>query len=224
MKINENLTEYLKMTESKQGAFNNPDNCSLTVVTDPDKMVSFEKRTGKSLGVLADNSPFFTLVGDLVDNGKTQFRYCRLIYTADSNGGVCLIHLKEENKFCLLKIFRHANRKEALEFPRGFAEKNDVSISDNIRRELREEMGLTDEIIEIRHLGCCESDSPIIHGRAEVFSAEIERLPEVVREEGITGYEILSENEFIAKLGTEITDNFTITAYCLWKAKCNRIK
>lgn len=66
---------------------------------------------------------------------------------------VSVLALTPEDNVVLIKQYRHGIRRTILELPGGAMDEEDASVSDAVRRELREETGyVTDELIETGHL------------------------------------------------------------------------
>lgn len=204
------VEEYLELAERRPELFAPaPENTGLGIVLDEARIREFAARTGKPMGVLADNSPYWLAVRDLMEGG---FGYARVIYPAATNGAVCIP--RDHGRFGLLRMFRHPPRLDnSLEFPRGFNDK-DLSPEENIRRELEEEMGAVPK--EVRALGVMRQDTGLCSGAVHVFVAEIETCRPAVGREGIRELLWLTAGELAEKVKAGlITDGFTLSALTL---------
>ncbi|MBR4880467.1 MAG: hypothetical protein IKU19_00950 [Clostridia bacterium] len=182
-------------------------------------MMKFESESGRELGVVYDNSPFWYVVVDLIDSPK-PFAYGRVIYCAESNGTVvlpCLDNGDGEPLFGLLDIFRHSKREGCIEFPRGFMASKFISCADNALKELSEEFGADiSSVTEITHLGKLYADTGLTPGHTDIFLVKIRGTVPVasVGHEGIKRGFWISENDLSDKIKNgEITDSFTVGAF-----------
>lgn len=206
----DSVDEYFALAAQRPDLFI-PSN-DVPLVMDPDLMRAFAAEAGKPMGLVYDNRPYYMVLADLCTNGKRSYSYARVVYPrADTNGSVAVPH--REGKFGLLRIFRHAPRTECLEFPRGFAAKG-LTPQENIRKELREEMGAT--VREVRYLGSVRPDTGLSAGCAQVFLAEVEEAAVQVGHEGIRELVWLTEAELRREIADgRITDGFTLAALTL---------
>ena len=203
----------------------------LPLCLERDEMLRFVKRTGKPLGIVFDNSPFYLVAADLIlpKNGQ-PFRYCRVIYdNPKGNGSVILpLSLSPEGPplFGLLRIFRHSSREYSLEFPRGFLENRELGPRENAVKELSEELGVRPDSIRLEYLGISSADTGLASGAVSFYLADL--APEErngsgsVGHEGISGMKWVSEEELRRMiLQGEIRCGMTQTAYlryCLRRA------
>lgn len=189
------------------------------LVLDEARMRRFSQKTGRSMGVVYENGKHYMMVADLCLNEKgEEISYARVIYPNPTNGGVALPY--KDGQFGLLRNYRHPPRREMLELPRGFAEK-DLTPEENIRKELREEM--LAEVSCVTCIGKVRADTGLAAGYAEVFLAEVVHAEAAVGHEGIKELIWLSEEELDEKIASgQITDGFTLSAltlYHAWKKK-----
>lgn len=217
--IPDTIRAYFKLAAQRPDLFAPSDRIPL--VLDADRMRAFSARTGKAMGLVYDNRPYFMVLADLCGREEKEFSYARVVYPqAGSNGSVALP--MRGDMFCLLRIFRHAPRKEFLEFPRGFAEK-DLTPEENIKKELSEELGA--QVADVRFLGNVRADTGLSAGQAQVFLAELTNVSAPSVEEGIRGYVWLSEKEMEEKIAAgEIEDGFTLSAWALYKCRRGEAK
>ena len=119
-------------------------------------------------------------------------------------------------KLGLLSIYRHAPRRAGLEFPRGFAEKQGLTLEQNIRKELSEEMNISPEGCSVKYLGTVQADSGLATGSAAVYLAEFPdgTVIQPSDEEGIMGFRWYSIDAFQEMIANnQITDGFTLSAF-----------
>ena len=190
------------------------------IILDPEAIASFQVQTGKKIGVVYDNSPFYRVIADLCEtpSGK-RFAYARTIPCGDYNhcGAAMLItrqNINKKREFLLLKHFRHSFRDECLEIPRGFADIGEAP-DKTAARELAEETGIT-QIQDTRFLGYVRSDTGTSAGRAALYLCDCGTadLLSTDAEEGIRGGSWVSEDQLIEMIQSgAITDAFTLTAY-----------
>ncbi len=144
--------------------------------------------------------------------------YIRILEKPTSSPGVVIMPRYKE-KIVLIRHFRHATRQWHLELPRGFAKSN-VSVADNAKRELTEEIGA--EAVSLVQLGTIYANSGLLASPIEVLLAEIENIGRVDGEEGISGYRLCSLNEITELVSTgQITDGITLAAISLANSKGN---
>lgn len=188
----------------------------IPLLLDEDRMRAFSAETGKAMGLVYDNRPYFMVLADLCRNGTTEYSYARVVYPEAGSSGAVAVPARR-GEFCLLRIYRHAPRTECLEFPRGFAEKG-LTPEENIRRELAEELGA--QVTAVRQIGSVRADTGLSAGRAQVFLAEIDEAAVSPGYEGIRDCIWLTEKELEEKIaGGEIEDGFTLSAWTLYQCR-----
>ncbi len=201
---------------------------SLTpLIMDRHTLLRFEAKTGRSVGLVFDNSPYFYGIADLID-GQTPYIYGRVLYPDRRSSGTVMIPRlicgEEPPLFGLLDIFRHAIRaRSGGEFPRGFQEPS-ITPAENAAKELREELGIpSEQLISLTLLGRTRADTGLSSGTAQIYLADIAGpIPQAaVGSEGIAAAEWLPEDELQRRIRDGmILDGFTQTAYLqylLWK-------
>lgn len=208
------LADYFDLMQERPNAFTQSP--VLSIVTDKQRMLAFMESTNKQLGVVY-KSPFHLMVVDLIAgvNGE-DFAYERLLPTVEKGAVVCLVEYN--NKIVLERVFRHAIRKEQLELPRGFGEPN-ISGTDNVIKECREELSATIDRNSIKFLGTVVADSGCLAGSADVYFCKAQNVIEKFGYEGIKSLEFISWDSishFIANGG--ISDGFTLAALKLFDA------
>ena len=207
------ITQYLHLAAQRPELFSPSEQIPLCL--DEETLRAFAAATGKAVGVVYDNSPYYLVLADLcVGAGERFYTYARVIYPhSDSNGVVVIPRCGE--RFGLLSIFRHPPRAESGgEFPRGFAE--DLTPAENAAKELREEIGTHVDPGTLVYLGDIQSDTGLSAGRVQVFLAQVDGDAAVPADngEGIHGLRWVTEAELQAQIadGT-ITDGLTLAAY-----------
>ena len=97
------------------------------------------------IGIIAEDD-YVVVIRDLVRFGKERYGgYIRVLNrnsTVDRTGKDVVVLAKYEDKFVLLRHFRHEKRAYCLECPRGFGEAG-LTAEENARKELQEEIGLS---------------------------------------------------------------------------------
>jgi ADP-ribose pyrophosphatase len=185
---------------------------SVPLVMDEGRMRDFARTAEKSMGLVYDNRPYYMVLADLCGREGREFSYARVVYPQPGTNGAVAIPRRGET-FGLLRLFRHAPRAEGLEFPRGFAEQG-LSPEENIRKELREEMGA--QVTAVTYLGSVQADTGLSAGCAQVFLAETAEAAAAVGHEGIRELLWLTKEELRQKISAgEITDGFTLSALTL---------
>lgn len=207
------ISAYFQLVKERPGLFKQSE--KIPLVLDEDEMRTFSEKTGKPMGVVYENLPYYFVLADLCRGKNGLYSYARVIYAnPKSGGGVAIPRLGY--RLGLLRIFRHTAREWSLEFPRGFAEDQSLTAEENIAKELSEELNISRESCQVAYLGDVRADSGLSDGKAQVFLAELAPGTDVLpaQEEGIGGF-IWVEEEQLRKMirEGEITDGFTISAY-----------
>lgn len=207
------VSKYMELMNTRPNLF--LQNERIRLVLDESKIRKFEAESGKPMGIVYDNSPFYMVIADLCEGKNGLYSYARVVSCNPKSSGTVAIPYCN-GYFGLLTIFRHAPRKEMLEFPRGFSENLNLTVEQNIRKELSEEIGVDPESCKISSLGQVFADSGLASGCADLFVAEFETIPETVlcQEEGISKFKWYSEKQIKTMIANnEITDGFTLSAY-----------
>lgn len=217
--ISMELKKYISLFQKKKELFKESDTISIVDPTEQLEVIrDFEIRNNVHIGV-AYESPYNSMVVDLVKDGnETYYPYERVIPTV-SNGAVVAI-TKYKDKFVLLKQFRHALREEQIAFPRGYGQYdskgNILADNENVVKEIEEE--LNGKIIKLpKYLGTVVADSGLSGNKVSVFSVELEEFSERIDYEGITGIVLMTESEIKEAIKNgNINDGFTIAALSLY--------
>ena len=197
-------------------------------------MLEFEETTGKSLGLVLDNYPFYYVVADLVEgeNGN-RFRYVRVIHITKGAGGTVMIPLLEregkEPLIGIIDVYRHSIRDFSHgELPRGFLEIG-LTEEENAAKELYEEFGIEKSAIkECVLIGRSRPDTGIMSSEVGFYLVKINggEINANIGHEGIKGSCWVSEGELDGMIENGvIKDGFTQSAmlfYKLYKAKNTR--
>lgn len=208
------IDAYLELANARPELF--ADDPSCPIVMDEEAIRSFSARTGRPMGVVFDNCPYFLVVADLCRSSRGEFSYARVIYPNPSAGSVAIPIM--DGKIGLLRIFRHSCRQELLELPRGFHENPNLTPEENIQKELHEEMGTISHLPI--HLGHIRPDTGLSQGCADVFLAQITHAAPLVGHEGIKELLWFSQEELGQMIGLgKIVDGFTLAALTLLDAK-----
>lgn len=175
----------------------------------------FVEKTRIKVGVLY-SSPYHYLVVDLIqEKDGTYYTYERILPAIETGAVVALTIYNE--KFVLLKQFRHAIRESQFCFPRGFGEP-DLSAEENVKKELQEELGAS--IRRYAYLGDVAADSGLVGNLTSVFVCEIETFEKRCFYEGIEDVTMLTADEMKNWIAEgKITDGFTLSAYSLYLCK-----
>ena len=201
---------YLSLAEERPDLFT--PSRQIPLILDEARLRAFSAETGKPLGLVYDNRPYFMVLADLCRGGGRDYVYARVAYPqAGTNGAVAIPC--QAGKFGLLRIFRHAPRTECLEFPRGFAEPG-LTPEENIRKELSEELGA--RVNQVQRLGRVRADTGLSAGCAQVFLAQVEDAAPQTGHEGIRDLVWLTGEELRAQIAAgAVTDGFTLSALTL---------
>lgn len=186
----------------------------LQIITEPSQVNEYVARTGKKLGVMYE-SPYHLLVVDLVRNTSDSlpFAYERLLPAAIGQAVVTIPIYND--KFVLLKQYRHAIRAEQYAFPRGFGESN-LSGEENAKKELLEEIGA--QVSSVRHIGNICTDSGIMADHVGIYECTLNHIEKHSNYEGIEEVILLSGSELNNFINErKITDSFTLSAWMLYK-------
>lgn len=213
VKFNEEWINYLRLMRERPELFQDDDR--LKIVTNPEVVDDFEKKTGKRIGVVYQ-SEYHLFVVDLVEDTEGyRFAYERLV-PAVRKGAVVSIPIYK-GKMVLLRQFRHALRSVQYAFPRGFGEEG-ISVEDNLKKEIKEEIGA--EVQEVSHVGVVIADSGIANNPVEVFVCDISEPQLKKCYEGIEQVVLISEGELEEWIAQGmITDGYTLSGYMLYKCK-----
>ena len=170
------------------------------------------------IGVVLDD-PYYIVVRDLVrfPNGRMN-GYNRILGRADLAGGQAVAILPSyENKFLLMKLYRHPTRAWEYEIPRGYGE-NNASPTQQAKKEILEEV--QGKIHKLHKLGVIKENTGAVSQSVALFLAELSDVGKPNADENIKKLYWLSAGEFEEWIANEkITDGFTIAAYTRAKLK-----
>lgn len=220
MRPDDDIARYLRLTKERPELFTHSD--LLPLCLDEKELRAFAARTGRPMGIVYDNSPFWLVLADLCTSAKGFYSYGRVVYCGPTNGSVALVRRRDRETFGLLRVFRHGCRAMSLEIPRGFHELPGLTPEENVRRELSQELGIPPETCQVTRLGQVRADAGLSGGAATVFLADIDENTKIVpgTGEGIQCFEWYSEAELRQAIWEgRITDGFTLSAYALYQTR-----
>jgi ADP-ribose pyrophosphatase len=127
-------------------------------------------------------------------------------------GGQGVVVLPAMNdKYLLLRQYRHPTRSWSYEFPRGFGEPG-VPAEQQAKNEVNEET--RGEIADLTDLGIYHSNTGLEGNKVKLFFAHLNSIGEPAQAEGVESYLWVSLAELEEMIATaKITDGFTIAAY-----------
>ena len=206
-----NLDAYFHLMEKYPKLFTPSD--IYPIVTDKKVIEEFITTTNKPVGIVYQSN-YHLLVVDLIQNvDGGYYTYERVLHTKTGKGVVCIPEY--QNKYILLKQYRHPIREMQICFPRGFGE-NGLTAIQNSAKELYEEIGAQTESIEL--LGEITPDSGFVASFVDITLCEVTSFNQDSHEEGVKEILLCTYNEIeeMIKSG-QITDSFTICAFSLMK-------
>ena len=209
------ISEYIEFIESRGLCYAESD--VLKLITDPDIILEYSREHNTNLGIIY-SSPYNTILVDLVEDANgNRFSYERIIKTNPGNS-VVIVAVKN-NKYVLLKHFRHSVGDYLLEFPRGYGEPQ-ISIEENTQKEVFEE--LNTNATDIRVLGKVIADSGICGEEVNIVECRVNELHIDGVYEGIREYYLLTLEE-IKKLilDGKIVDAHTLSAVTFLSLEIN---
>ncbi|MBF4693959.1 NUDIX hydrolase [Fusibacter ferrireducens] len=203
-----NIEKYLKIMNDYPEFYVESEN--LKIIKDESIIIEYQIKNKIDLGIIYENEYFF-IINDLVENrAQIRFPYFRLINKAGYNG-VAIIPMYE-NKFVLLKHFRHGTRNVEYEIPRGFSEIG-LSIENNAKKEIFEELG--SKVADIQSLGSVISDSGLSGGEVFTFLCSLESIGKINEIEGIESYVLKTKGELKDMINKNIIrDAFSLSVIC----------
>ena len=133
---------------------------------------------------VCENSVFNIHFDHLVDSESSLTRDYLVVEPKikNSNGvtGVAILPIKD-NKFGLVKVYRHPVDEFGWEIPRGFIDENE-SAEDAAVRELKEETGLFCDKKSLTSLGTITPEPGIISAQVNLYKANIIKNEQFERE------------------------------------------
>jgi ADP-ribose pyrophosphatase len=212
------LSGYRRLMDARPDLFGNSPNGGIVILRS-DAEISEARRQAKALraargqdvedlrvGLLA-HDPYMTLVRDPVRfPDGTLGLYNRVI----ENTSVAVLPLLE-GRPVMINVFRHGLRDWSLEFPRGGCE-GDESPEKAAVRELAEEIGAAAR--KLIPLGEFTPGGSSLSIRARLFAAEIDRLGEWDRAEGVESTHVFDIADLERKISSsEIIDGFSLALF-----------
>lgn len=166
-----------------------------------------------------ENSLFTVYFDHLVDAEETLVEDYLVLEpkVKNENGisGVAILPVKE-NRFGLVKVYRHPVAAFGWEVPRGFIDSNESS-EDAAIRELKEETGLTCAKSELQSLGTITPEPGIISAKVNLYTADCSLTGSegiVENELGHMSYKYFSEEEINDLIREELVmDTTTLTTF-----------
>ena len=203
------IKEYMKLyNQTDNELFKGKDLLSKEELNHGHVLREYALEHGIKMG-LAYKSSYHMMLVDLVkDKHNNIFAYERVTNTV--NKGAVVVVVKKQDKFILLKQYRHSMGEEQWCFPRGYGEVN-IQASDNVRKEIKEELN-ADIIGEPKALGQVVADSGLCGTLVDVYLAEIAYYDLKDDYEGIHAIKEVSEEELN---NMNINDSFTLAALTL---------
>lgn len=202
---------YLDFADTHPQFFKNDG--PLKIIFNSKKVLDYEKNhPGVVIGMVYRSSWHVVLV-DLVYNGSDYFAYERVVPV--SQGAVVIVPIYND-KFVLLRQFRHAIRRSGFAFPRGFGDSSMVPM-ENAYREVCEELGITkDNIHGMTFLGKVHPDSGFLADTVNVYCCQINKYSIRKGYEGIQNVSLFSFYDLASAVYRgEIQDGFTLASLSL---------
>jgi len=165
-----------------------------------------------------ENSLFTVFFDHLVDAEKTLVEDYLVVEPKIKNengiSGVAILPVKE-NRFGLVKVYRHPVAEYGWEVPRGFIDTNESS-EDAAIRELKEETGLTCAKNELQSLGTITPEPGIFSAKVNLYMANVTNTKnnEIENELGHAGFAWFTREEIQVFIQDQLLcDSTTLTAY-----------
>lgn len=208
----DSIDDYFKLIDERPDEFIN--NGELSIITDYDELMNYCWNHSRELGLIY-KSDYHLLVVDLVkDKSGNVFPYERLIDTTP--GGAVIIPIYND-KYVLLKQYRHAMRDYQYAFPRGFAKLNELW-KDTALRELHEELNCNSN--DCKFVGKIIADSGVSGNKVNSCASVIVGDVSSVITEGIVDILVVTEQELLAMIARgEVNDGLTLSSLMLWIAQ-----
>ena len=197
---------YLQLMQQRSRDFQNKG--PLKIVSDWEIVNNYQLQTGKIIGVRYE-SPYNILVVDLVyEKEGAYFAYERILPAVERGAVVCVPQYQE--KYVLLKQYRHSMRDFQYAFPRGFAEEG-LSGEENAKKELEEE--LCAGVGKVKYLGDVIADSGICGNRVGIYLCSLNQFDLNLGYEGISDLICVSKEELKRMIqSNELSDGFSLAA------------
>lgn len=187
----------------------------MRIITDYDELMKYSVSHDREIGLIYKDD-YNIFVVDLVENVRGErFTYDRIVKTRRGNSVVVIPSYND--KFVLLKQFRHAVGDYQYSFPRGYGEP-DITIEENAKKEIAEELNAAASSVSM--IGQVIADSGICGEKVNVLHCVVDNIYVDGIYEGIRDYIVLSSGEIDDFIKSDmITDGFTLSAWALFKSK-----
>ena len=203
---------YYQLMSERSELFRSFEN--LRIIVDRDTIEEFEKISNQSIGVIYESRYSILLVDLVVDSKGRMFCYERIIPT--ERGKAVVIIPLYQNRFVLLKQFRHSIRDFQNAFPRGYGEEK-LSGEENARKEIMEELGAN--VISCKKIGTVIADSGLSGNEVDILLCEIDNIRIKKGYEGIENYLLLEEHELLKMISNcEINDGYTLSSMAIYNS------
>lgn len=215
--MKDSIERYFELLAERPYLVNDALHENLIIELDKQSLITYQHQHNIKVGVVYE-SPYHILLVDLVHTGNQRyFTYERLI--AKEQGVATIMIATYQDKFVVLKQFRHALRQYQYAFVRGFGT-DGLSGEDNAKKELYEEV--LGEVKNIELLGSVAVDSGITDKVVEIYYCELGSMQVQIGHENIEDCIMLTFDELYQwiKQG-KINDSFTVLAFYLY---CDKIK
>ena len=208
----EELSRYLDCL--KEHSFTYKDNDSLELVQERDTIVNYRRNHPGRPGIVY-SSQYHSFVVDLVRTKDGSLHQCERLEKTNRGNSVVIIPVYD-NKYILIRQFRHAMGDYQWCFPRGFGEP-DISPEENAIKETKEEINCN--VTRAVHLGVTVADSGICGEETHVYLCYIDKPSIKQHYENIVSLIEVTEQE-IEKMIAEgqINDGYTLAAIILYKS------
>lgn len=180
----------------------------IEIIRDEAKMLEIQEKTGRKVGVVADDKYWIWLNDVVRFPGGNYGVYSRIVWKCELEGiaGVAILPVLPGKKIALKRNYRHATRSWEYELPRGGLLPGEKP-EEAAKREALEETGLqADEVI---YLGSMNPDSGLTSTCVPVFLAKITNRQEANPEDtkAIASVDTFTSNE----LRQGLNDGYLIT-------------
>lgn len=217
------IQDYMEFAKRHPELFEN-EHAMLKLVMDPDAIAAWRDTRRKELserklplewadiGIIL-NDQYILILRDLLEfPAGDRGSYFRVLNQADLSGGQGVVVLPAMNdKYLLLRQYRHPTRSWSYEVPRGFGEPG-IPAEEQARKEVSEETN--GEIAELIDLGIYHSNTGLEGNKVRLFYANLKSIGEPAQAEGISSYIWVSLAELEEMIATaKICDGFTVAAY-----------
>jgi ADP-ribose pyrophosphatase len=192
----EKYLHYLDKYPDTLGPWGDSEKGEIEIIKDPKKIQEIECRTGRKIGVIAEDN-YWIWINDAVrfPNGH-ESAYGRMLWRQSLFGttGVAVMPILPNGKIVLNRNFRHATRSWEYELPRGGVNVGE-SVEAAARREVKEETGMVIE--DLIFLGNIMPNSGSFNTVDPVFMAKVVRQehPEQEDSEAIAAVEAFTVEE-----------------------------